>query len=138
MKNKLSLSLRASLLMMMLFSISYSCLATEALHTFNTPKDQARYQTLVTEVRCVVCQGQSIADSNALLAQDLREKIYRMINAHQSDAEIKDYLVTRYGEFILLQPRFNKTSALLWAFPFLGLGIILLLGLRHIKRSMLK
>jgi cytochrome c-type biogenesis protein CcmH len=82
----------------------------------------ARYTTFTKEVRCVVCQNQNLADSTAPLANDLREKIYNMILEKKSDEEIKDYLVKRYGEFILLRPRFNKLTIFLWLFPLLGLG----------------
>ncbi len=102
----------------------FFCLPTFA---FERPNDALRFQTLTKEVRCLVCQNQNIADSNAPLANDLREKIAAMINQQQSDAEIKAYLVKRYGEFILLNPRFNQTTFFLWLFPFLGLIIIVFL-----------
>lgn len=86
-----------------------------------------RFYTLTQEIRCLVCQNQNIADSNAPLAKDLRAKVYRMVLANQSDAEIKDYLVKRYGEFILLKPRLSAKTFLLWAAPFLGLALILVL-----------
>jgi len=78
----------------------------------------------------VVCQSQSIADSNAPLANDLREKIYRMMLEKKSDAEIKQYLVKRYGEFILLKPAFNKLTLILWIFPFLGIAMVFLVIIR--------
>ncbi len=94
-------------------------------YPFTSSQDAARFNNLTQEVRCVVCQNQNIADSNAPLAQDLREKIYRMVNEQQSDEAIKDYLVKRYGEFILLKPRLNYHTFLLWGFPFLALLFIL-------------
>ena len=98
------------------------CLASVALS--NQPASSVelmRYRTLIQEVRCVVCQGQNIADSHAPLAADLRQKIYAMIMAHQSDEAIKAYLVKRYGEFILLRPRVTAKTLVLWAFPWVGL-----------------
>lgn len=89
--------------------------------------EQARFQSLVKEIRCVVCQNQSIADSNAPLANDLREKIYLMVAEKKSNVEVKEYLAKRYGEFILLEPRFNKLTSLLWLFPFLGLTCVFVL-----------
>ncbi|OGT58960.1 MAG: hypothetical protein A3F43_04480 [Gammaproteobacteria bacterium RIFCSPHIGHO2_12_FULL_42_10] len=89
--------------------------------------NQARYTALIKEVRCVVCQNQSLADSNAPLAEDLRDKIYMMMLEKKSDTEIKDYLVKRYGEFVLLRPRFSMTTFLLWTFPAVGIVSILLL-----------
>jgi cytochrome c-type biogenesis protein CcmH len=77
---------------------------------------------LINETRCVVCQNQTIADSNAPLANDLRGKIYQMVLEKKSDAEIQTYLVDRYGEFILFRPRFNKSTILLWVFPFVAVA----------------
>jgi cytochrome c-type biogenesis protein CcmH len=83
----------------------------------------SRFNVLTKEIRCVVCQNQSIADSAAPLAQDLREKVKQMMIAGQSDEDIKNYLVQRYGEFILFKPRWHATTALLWLFPLVGLSI---------------
>lgn len=93
-------------------------------HSFKSNIDAVRFQSLIKEIRCVVCQNQNIADSNAPLANDLREKIYRMILDQQSNEEIKNYLTKRYGEYILLQPRFNKLTLLLWIFPIISLFCI--------------
>lgn len=93
----------------------------QELYPFTSAADSERFLTLAKEIRCVVCQNQNIAESNAPLANDLREKVYRMVGENKSNDEIKAYLVKRYGEFILLQPRFNKLTVLLWLFPFLGL-----------------
>jgi len=76
-------------------------------------------------LRCVVCQNQSIDDSDADLAKDLRKVIRERITAGDNEAQIKDYLVTRYGEFILLKPRFNRQTALLWGSPL----IMVLIGI---------
>lgn len=95
--------------------------SNENPYAFTLEQHRSRFQTLIKEIRCVVCQNQNIADSNAPLANDLRNKVYEMIIHHQSDEEIKNYLVKRYGEFILLRPRFTKLTAMLWFFPLLGL-----------------
>lgn len=87
--------------------------------------DGLRFATFTQEVRCVVCQNQNLADSTAPLAKDLRDKIYMLILEKKSDKEIKDYLVKRYGEFILLRPRFNPVTYFLWLFPFIGVAGIL-------------
>lgn len=91
-----------------------------------TTQDTLRFQALTKEVRCLVCQNQTIADSNAPLARDLREKIYHMVLDQKSNEEIKNYLTQRYGEFILLRPRFSAQTALLWLFPFVGIFAIVL------------
>src|SRR5207247_53142 len=96
--------------------------------------DAKRFQALIETTRCVVCQNQSIADSYAPLANDLREKIYRMVLAKESNVQIQAYLVKRYGNFILFQPRFQWATFLLWSFPLLGLSIFLFL-LKRCKRQ---
>lgn len=100
-------------------------------------KENERFLALTKEIRCVVCQNQSISDSNAPLAKDLREKVYVLVEEKKSNEEIKNYLVKRYGEFILLKPRFNKLTLLLWAFPFIGLAfaaaLLSFFHLRHAK-----
>src|SRR5438477_3151938 len=90
------------------------------LYDFSSPVDTQRFQSLTQEIRCVVCQSQSIADSNAPLAKDLRNKVYEMVLEKKSNEEIKNYLAKRYGEFILLRPRLNKLTVALWVFPVLA------------------
>lgn len=86
---------------------------------FDDPEMQARYERLISEVRCLQCQNQSIKDSNVSLAADLRREIARMIEEGQSDEQIADFLVTRYGEFALYRPRTSGKMILLWIAPFL-------------------
>ena len=86
---------------------------------FQSPQHEQRYKKLINEFRCVVCQNQNIADSNAELAKDLRKQVYKMINAGKSDDEILGFMVTRYGDFVLYRPLFNSTTFLLWTGPFI-------------------
>ncbi len=86
---------------------------------FDDPELQARYEKLISEVRCLKCQNQSIKDSNVFLAADLRREIRRLIAEGKSDPEIIDFLVTRYGEFALYRPRMSGKTAVLWLAPFL-------------------
>lgn len=102
-------------------------------YPFTSTEESIRFQSLTKEIRCVVCQNQSIADSNAPLANDLREKIYRMILNKQSNKEIKDYLVKRYGEFILLEPQWNRITAILWMFPLVAVIFIFFILSRQKK-----
>ena len=95
------------------------------LYPFTRPNDAERFYALTQTIRCVVCQNQNINDSNAPLANDLRAKVYKMILENQSDAAIETYLVHRYGDFILLQPRFNPITAALWLIPFISLLLAL-------------
>jgi cytochrome c-type biogenesis protein CcmH len=98
-------------------------------HLFKTQDEEARYLTLTEELRCLVCQNQNLADSNAELAQDLRKQIYQMIEEGKSNAAITDYMVHRYGDFVLYRPPLRPTTLLLWCGPFiiLMLGVFLLL-----------
>ena len=91
---------------------------------FEDPAMQARYEGIIAEVRCVKCQNQTIKDSNALIANDLRREIRRLMGEGMSDSEIYDFLVERYGEFVLYRPRMSGISLLLWIAP----GAFLLAG----------
>lgn len=109
--------------------------ATQENYPFISVDEANRFHSLTKEIRCVVCQNQSIAESNAPLANDLRNKIYRMILEKKSDAAIKQYLVKRYGEFILLQPRVNKLTLFLWLFPGIGLLGAVVFLFRYARRN---
>ena len=88
------------------------------------PKLEARARELSLELRCLVCQNQSIDDSDAPLAKDLRVLVRERIRSGDSNSQVMDYLVARYGEFVLLRPRFNAQTAVLWVLPF----AVLILG----------
>jgi cytochrome c-type biogenesis protein CcmH len=85
-------------------------------------------------LRCLVCQNQSIDDSNATMARDLRILIREQLVEGKSDGEVVDFVVARYGDFVLLKPRFKSTTIVLWLTPFLILGIVLALALRRRAR----
>jgi cytochrome c-type biogenesis protein CcmH len=85
------------------------------------PVKEARARELSKELRCMVCQNQSIDDSDAPLARDLRLLVRERISAGDTDSQVIDFLVTRYGEFVLLKPRFNPHTVLLWLLPPLAL-----------------
>ena len=91
---------------------------------------EARARTIFKDVRCLVCQNESIDDSQAELAHDLRQIVRQQVKAGKSDVEIKQFLTDRYGQFVLLRPSFDAGNLALWAGPFLvvGLGVVLLLG----------
>ena len=86
-----------------------------------TPEQEVLYQAIVQEVRCLVCQNQSIAESNAELAKDLRIEIYSQIQEGKTEQEIKDFLLNRYGDFVLYQPSFNKKTLFLSLSPLIPL-----------------
>lgn len=93
--------------------------AIDAGNAFDDPKMQARYEKITSEVRCLVCQNQTIKDSNAFLADDLRREIRRMLTEGMTDAEIYDFLVVRYGDFVLYRPRMSGKTLVLWIAPIL-------------------
>jgi cytochrome c-type biogenesis protein CcmH len=103
----------------MLLFMSLATLAGFEINRFDTPEQEARYKTLVNELRCLVCQNQNLADSNAELAQDLRRQTYEMITKGSTDKEIVDYMVQRYGDFVLYRPPLKPSTVVLWAGPFL-------------------
>ena len=89
-----------------------------------TPEQEALYQSIVHEVRCLVCQNQSIAESNAELAKDLRIEIANQIKDGKTEQDIKNFLLNRYGDFVLYEPSFNKKTVFLWLSPLLLLLLI--------------
>ena len=96
---------------------------------------QARYEHINRELRCLVCQNQTIADSNATLAQDLRREVREMMAAGKSDDEIRTFMIERYGDFVLYRPRMTPVNYLLWAAPVLLLLLGTFLGLRFIRKQ---
>jgi cytochrome c-type biogenesis protein CcmH len=88
-----------------------------------TTAQEQRFHRLANELRCLVCQNQSIAESNAPLAQDLKERVRRQISEGRSDEEIKNYMRDRYGDFVLYKPPFNAVTAVLWISPLILLGV---------------
>jgi cytochrome c-type biogenesis protein CcmH len=120
-------------------------LATQALavlqpsEALSDPVLEERARKLSAGLRCMVCQNQSIDDSDAELARDLRVLVRERISAGESDQQVIDYVVSRYGEFVLLQPQFNIRNALLWGAPVLllltGGGFILAHSMRSRRRG---
>lgn len=107
-------------------------------YEFDDPEKTARYNILIQELRCLVCQNQNLADSNAELAQDLRLQTYEMVSQGKTVDQVVDYMVTRYGDFVLYRPPFNLTTFLLWVGPFIILagGVFILITLiRNKKRE---
>ena len=99
----------------LLFSLS--AYGTE-VRQFDDPEKQQSYESLIKELRCLVCQNQSLADSDADLAKDLRDEVYTIIQSGKNEQEAVKFLVDRYGDFVLYRPPFKATTSLLWAGPF--------------------
>jgi cytochrome c-type biogenesis protein CcmH len=113
--------------------------AEEARPLADNPQVEARLKTLAVELRCLVCQNQTLADSNAPLAEDLRREVREMITKGMSDREIIDFLVQRYGDFVLYRPPWKATTTLLWLGPFLLLiagATALVLALRRRQKKL--
>lgn len=109
-------------------------LAVEANETLADPALEKRARVLSSEFRCLVCQNESIDDSNAPLAHDLRVLIREQLSAGRSESEIRDFLVARYGQFVLLRPRLDGATLLLWFGPFLIVligAVVIVVSLRR-------
>ena len=100
---------------------------------FADPALAARYEALTRELRCLVCQNQTIADSHATLASDLRREVREQLERGASDDEIIEFMTARYGDYVLYRPPLEATTLLLWAGPFLLLGIALALWWRVVR-----
>ncbi|MDM8545754.1 cytochrome c-type biogenesis protein [Candidatus Venteria ishoeyi] len=112
-------------LFLSLFVMPWSVMAIDKnVETFADAAEEERFRALTEELRCVVCQNQSLADSDASLAQDLRNEVRGMVNQGQSNQEITTFLVERYGEFVLYRPPVKPSTWLLW----LGPGFLLLIA----------
>ena len=124
---------RAGLLAALL-ALGGQALAIDSEAAFEDPVLQHRYEPINRELRCLVCQNQTIADSNATLAQDLRGEVREMIAAGKSDDEIREFMIERYGDFVLYRPRMTAQNFLLWAAPVLLLLIAAAVLVRVVRR----
>jgi cytochrome c-type biogenesis protein CcmH len=111
--------LLALTLLAVLLAVGGQAVAIDTEVAFDDPTLQHRYESINRELRCLVCQNQTIADSNATLAQDLRREVREMIAAGKTDAEIREFMIQRYGDFVLYRPRMTAQNFLLWAAPAL-------------------
>lgn len=110
-----------------------SVLAFDTEVAFDDPVLNDRYRALIREVRCPKCQNESIADSHAPVAADLRREIREQLAAGATDREVIDFLLARYGDFVLYRPRVNPTTWALWAGPFVLLGVGAVVFLRILR-----
>jgi cytochrome c-type biogenesis protein CcmH len=125
------------ILVVTLAAVMCMAAASDPTERLKDPAQEARARTLFREVRCLQCQSESIDDSEAPIAQTLRQVIRAKVTAGESDGEIKTFLTDRYGEFVLLKPPFNIGNVVLWLGPFVlliggGAGLLLLLRRREV------
>lgn len=118
-------------LIVLLASFSLAAQAQVAdVYDFDTAQQEERFQDLIEELRCPKCQNQNIADSNAPISKDMRAEVYRRMRAGESNDQIVDALVDRFGEFILYRPQVEKRTILLWATPAIAVlgGLLVVIG----------
>jgi cytochrome c-type biogenesis protein CcmH len=126
-----------TILLTVLLTLSVSVFAAATLEAFKftSTADEQHFKALIAELRCLVCQNQSLVDSDAELAHDLRAEVYDMLQAGQSDTEIIDFLVARYGDFVLYSPPVKPSTYLLWFGPFVLLAVALVLLMFTLRRK---
>ena len=112
-----------ALLLALLAGLSAQSFAVIETYEFDNELQRTRYQAFVDEMRCPKCQNQNLSGSNSAIAEDLRRQLHRMIMDGKSDIEITQYMVQRYGDFVLYRPQFTLRTAALWLLP---LGLLLL------------
>lgn len=121
-----------------LASMSVGSLAAIDVYQFQNESDRARFQHLTAELRCPKCQNQNIADSNAPIAQDLRNKIQLMLTEQKTDQDIINYMIDRYGDFVLYQPRVDRKTYVLWFGPavllLVGICVVVFISRRNITK----
>lgn len=125
---------------MLLLWCSLTALAANDVYEFATAKQREQFTHLTKEIRCLVCQNQSIADSNAPFAADLRAQIYKLVKDNQTDQEIKNYLSQRFGNYVLLTPPLTARTIGLWLAPigFLTVGFTVLISVILRQRRLSK
>lgn len=116
------------------FVLNPASYAAVEIKKFESPQQEQRYKNIIEELRCLVCQNQNLAGSDAGLAQDLRKQVYKMLREGQSDKEIMDFMVTRYGDFVLYRPPFKASTFFLWVGPFIIFAIGLFVLIRFIRQ----
>ncbi len=124
------------LVLLVVFSLWIAPLqaAIEA-YQFDSPEMEADYNQLIDELRCLVCQNQNLSGSDADLARDLRRETYQMLQQGKSQQEVVDFMVARYGDFVLYRPQFKTSTYLLWLGPFLLLVLVLYLVVRRLRAA---
>lgn len=114
---------------------SFQAMAAIDVYEFESPEQEQRYRHLIEELRCPKCQNQNLAGSDAGVATDLKNRTYELMQQGKSDAEIRDYLIERYGDFITYKPPVRGSTLVLWAGPFVLLFVVALVIIWRIRRQ---
>ncbi len=128
-------SLKVSFFLMLILLFSTAVQARFETHDFATPKMESDYNVLVQELRCLVCQNQNLADSNAELAQDMRLLVYKKLSEGMSKDEIVDFMVVRYGDFVMYRPPVKKSTFLLWFGPLIFFVVAALVVFSYMRKQ---
>ena len=132
-------SVIASLVFSLFIFLALPAQAKIELHEFSNDQMKEDYYVLMAELRCLVCQNQNLADSNAELAQDLRQQVYEMLDKGSSREDVVDFMVTRYGDFVLYRPPVKAITLLLWFGPavmfFIALSIVFVFYRKQKKKA---
>ncbi len=123
------------ILIVSLFLLLSTAQARFETHDFATPQMEADYNVLVQELRCLVCQNQNLADSNAELAQDMRLLVYKKLSEGSSKEEVVKFMVTRYGDFVMYRPPVTSTTYLLWFGPLIFFAVAALVVFSYMRRQ---
>ena len=126
--------MRLFLSLVFLFFLTTAQAGIEA-YEFDSAQTEADYYKLIKELRCLVCQNQNLSGSNAELAQDLRRQTYEMLTRGDSPEQVVEFMVARYGDFVLYRPQFKASTYLLWLGPFLLLAIVLYLVISRVRAT---
>ncbi len=123
------------LLLLLTLLMPFASHAVVDIREFETPQMESDYNKLIDELRCLVCQNQNLAESDAELAQDLRQQTYELLQQGQSRKEVMEYMVARYGDFVLYRPQVKTSTYLLWFGPFVLLLVVLYALFKYVKRQ---
>ncbi len=127
--------IRRWLLLCVLAGFAYCGWANIDAYTFSSPQQEARFRHLTEELRCPRCQNESLAGSDAPIARDLKDRTYLMLQEGKSDAQIRQFLIARYGDFVSYRPPLRPSTLILWWGPWILLAGVGLLLWSHIRRK---
>ena len=128
----MKLKIFSKLLFLLIFTLTYS------YNSYSNESIEVRVKKLTLELRCMTCQNQSIYDSDADFAKDVKNLVVEKFEKGLNEKEIKDFLTQRYGEYILFKPYFSSKNLLLWLFPFILVSISMYIFIRNLKKTKVK